>query len=994
MHRLPLTFLPRLFALLLAPLFCLLLGGLLGGLSLTATAGEPPTAPMLRIDPGEHTAMIKRIASDAAGRWLVTASPDKTARVWDLADGKSHGKLLATLRPPIGAGNEGKLYAVAMSPDGQTVALGGGTGSWDKEGHIYLFDRASGRLLRRLSGLPNVILHLVFSPDGRTLAASLGGDNGLRLFAVADGRLLGEDRDYGSDSYSYSVDFRPDGQRLVTTSLDGQVRLYRWDGENLSLLAKQPAPGGKQPYAARFSPDGRRIAVGFNDTAAVNVLDGDDLSLLYTPESAGVNGNLPSVAWSRDGASLFAAGAAQRQFEGRWQSFIRRWAVDARQAGKPVDWPVASDTIMDLLPLPGSGAPHRLAFASGAPEWGVVTAAGNATKKRTLFHAPAVADFRDNHAGFTLSADAAQVRFGYELFGKTPAVFDSQARTFLAADTPGLSAPRLTAPGLAVSDWENTPAPKLNGQPLKLEQYEISRSLALLPDVEGEAPGFVLGTGRYLRAFDRNDNETWQQPVPGVVWAVNVSRDGRWVVAAYADGTIRWHRATDGAEQLAFYPHPDQKRWVLWTPAGYYDASPGAEDLIGWHVNNGKDAAADFFPAGRFRDRFYRPDVLAKVLQTQNEAEALRLANAESGKGSGQRTQQASIAEVLPPVVSLLSHQDGDRFETGKQVLRYSVRSPADAPFTGVKVLVDGRPIELQRGLQPARVAGEQRLEITLPERDLELALIAENKNGASVAVRARLVFAGRKVQEFVAKPRLYVLAVGVSDYADKALKLAYAAKDAQDFAAAFKQQSALYKEVITKVLPNASAEQVLDGLDWLRSQVTAKDVGVLFLAGHGVNDADGDYYFLPRDANPDRLRRTAVPYFEVKKTLSSLPGKTLAFIDTCHSGNIMGARRGVADITAVINDLTAAENGVVVFASSTGRQFSLENSEWNNGAFTKALVEGLSGRADYTQDGAVTINELDTWLADRVKQLTRNQQTPTTTKPNTVQDFPVAVVR
>jgi hypothetical protein len=449
---------------------------------------------------------------------------------------------------------------------------------------------------------------------------------------------------------------------------------------------------------------------------------------------------------------------------------------------------------------------------------------------------------------------------------------------------------------------------------------------------------------------------------------------------------------------MAFYPHPDQKRWVLWTPSGYYDASAGAEELIGWHVNNGKDTAADFFPASRFRDRFYRPDVLAQVLQTQDEVEALRLANIETGKTTGKRPQQTSIVDVLPPVVSLLSHQHGDRFDTAKQVLRYSVRSPADAPFTGIKVLVDGRPIELQRGLKPARQAGEQRLEITLPERDLELSLIAENKHGASVAVSARLVFAGRKMPEFVAKPRLYVLAVGVSDYADKSLKLNYAAKDARDFAAAFKQQSALYQEVITKVLPNASAEQVLDGLDWLRNEVTAKDVGVLFLAGHGVNDADGDYYFLPKDANTDRLRRTAVPYFEVKKTLSSLPGKTIAFIDTCHSGNIMGSgaqiRRGVADITAVVNDLTAAENGVVVFASSTGRQFSLENSEWNNGAFTKALVEGLTGKADYTQDGTITINELDTWLADRVKHLTRNQQTPTTTKPSTVPDFPLVIVR
>lgn len=45
---------------------------------------------------------------------------------------------------------------------------------------------------------------------------------------------------------------------------------------------------------------------------------------------------------------------------------------------------------------------------------------------------------------------------------------------------------------------------------------------------------------------------------------MNISADGRYVVAAYADGTIRWHRAEDGAELLAFFPHADRTDWVAW----------------------------------------------------------------------------------------------------------------------------------------------------------------------------------------------------------------------------------------------------------------------------------------------------------------------------------------------------------------------------------------------------------------------------------------------
>lgn len=61
---------------------------------------------------------------------------------------------------------------------------------------------------------------------------------------------------------------------------------------------------------------------------------------------------------------------------------------------------------------------------------------------------------------------------------------------------------------------------------------------------------------------------------------------------------------------------------------------------------------------------------------------------------------------------------------------------------------------------------------------------------------------------------------------------------------------------------------------------------------------------------------------------------------------------------------------------------------------FTKAVVEGLNGGADYEKTGKITINMLDLYISERVKELTHGKQTPTTTKPQTVPDFPIAVVR
>ena len=197
-----------------------------------------------------------------------------------------------------------------------------------------------------------------------------------------------------------------------------------------------------------------------------------------------------------------------------------------------------------------------------------------------------------------------------------------------------------------------------------------------------------------------------------------------------------------------------------------------------------------------------------------------------------------------------------------------------------------------------------------------------------------------------------------------------------------------------------------MDGLEWLEKQTTSKDVAALFLAGHGVTDPNGTYFYLPQNADPDKLKRTCVGFSDIQTTLRNLAGKALFFMDTCHSGNLLGrvfaaagrksvgVGAGAVDVTRLVNELSSAENGVVVFCSSTGRQYSLENATWGNGAFTKALVEGLGGKADVTNRKKVTVSSLDFYLAERVKELTGGQQTPVTVRPDTVPDFPIAIVR
>ena len=167
--------------------------------------------------------------------------------------------------------------------------------------------------------------------------------------------------------------------------------------------------------------------------------------------------------------------------------------------------------------------------------------------------------------------------------------------------------------------------PDLNGRPLGIEPTDTAYSV----DVRHNR--VLLGSESALSLFDASAHEAWSVPAPAA-FRVAQSPDGRLVVAALRDGTVRWYRASDGVELLALFLHADGKRWVAFTPSGYYAASPGGEDLVGWQVDNGPDRAADFFPASKFRDRFYRPDVVSLVLKTLDEAEAVQQAEAATAQ--------------------------------------------------------------------------------------------------------------------------------------------------------------------------------------------------------------------------------------------------------------------------------------------------------------------------------------------------------------------------
>jgi hypothetical protein len=743
--------------------------------------------PVLTIDPGMHTAAINDAAVDDAGRFAVTASDDKTLRMWSLTD----GKLIRTLRAPVGPGNIGKIYAVAISPNGQLVAAGGWTDTaadW-----IYLFDGHTGELIKRISNRDATTHSLAFSPTGRYLAAGLFSRNGLRVYD--HDRQWSEtfrDTEYGDSIYGLTFDTEG---RLATASYDGKIRLY--DSDFRQVVPPREVNGGKEPFRIAFSPDGTTLAVGYEDVPVVELFDGHSLAPLPPPSVDRLNnGWLCCVRFSKDGKTLYAGGG----YDEHGNRPVLAWANAGRGERRVLT--AGRDTIAALAALPDGG----LFVATLDP---LVEVLEPNDAPRWLKPSPK-ADFRNQRYTLAVSADGTIVDFGFERFGKSPLRFDLRALK-LSRDPPAdnqTMVPRQA--GLAIDGWAGGLSPTLEGKPIKLDAYETSRSLSVHPD----GGKFVLGTDWNLHAFDAQGRLLWRSQVPSAAWAVNITGDGRLVVVGRGDGTVRWHRMDDGRELLALFVAEDRQNWVAWTPEGFYDATPGAFGIVQWQVNRG--AAAETVPVSAIPG-LKRPDALALVLQEMETARALGIANLKAARLNVQRA--AHSAKAPGAVLHVLTIGVSDYGDKAKDLrLKFADRDAQD---------VANALIDTQRGGLYADVKPQSLQDNTADKEGIFDALAAMKRNmetgvAGDVAV---IMFSG---QGAMIDGQFYLVPYGADDSTPARLK--HSALPAAEFQSEI-LKLATHGRVLVLMDACRSAGLIgtaVPGADVLRSTLAAGNVTVL----------------------------------------------------------------------------------------------------------------------------------------------------------------------
>lgn len=964
------------------------------------------------VDAGGHISTVTAVAFTRDGKYVVSASHDKSIRIWDLATGRT----TRTIRGWRGDFDEGQIYAMAISPDDQYLAVGGVMGrptehtiyrsggrggssyggtryTYEHVNAIRIFDFQTGVLLKTLEGSDGRVVSLTFSPTTNHL---ISGDTSghISVWAVSPVQMKRVLK-FNKHKLSIKKIEAVPGTNLIA-SLDSDV-LKLWDQETGVVIKSW----GRQKSLA-VSSDGRRLASASEDDRILlwNSRDGE-----FERELARFESDVSLVSFAANDTKLvMTSGNARRVLSvssGQLLAEVKDTTGLTSTAAMSFDGQLVASPLTDhtiLIWNPDNAAIVRKFGETGMPFY----AAGFAKDGRAIAfgrtavwkglndRGPLEGAFRfaqgDSYK-ITLESKITSSDF-LRATGETNDLIvrpkDSSRNNILQIIKSGKIAGEIKT-GASPSCYTVT----RNGRYIVVGTFSGNIEV-----YASDTPKLAFIFGRKARDLIGHED---------TVWSVAASPDGRSIVSASDDHTLRVWDIESAKNILTMFVGLDNE-WVAWTPEGYYTSSLNGDKYLGWHAKNDLEKAADFYSAAQFSKQYYRPGVVAEYLKSRD----MKLALQQDTVATISNTQVpepdvppagpvVDINTIVPPVIFLASPENDDSIVDDEFLTIRAEAKAADntPPVSEVKVFLNGTEVMARKYSQP-----EVRFEVKvqLQSGDNSLSIIAQNDRATSRPTKRKIHYTGKSRIDKL--PNLRILAIGISKYKAPSLALKFADRDALEFESLLKEQGKLqllFNRVDTKIILNeeATRKTIIDGLDWLsdRSEVKQGDFLLLFLSGHGGVSSD-NYYFYTHDHDPDaNPEKDDVRWSILLDGLTQVPGtKPILFVDTCRAGAATGVRtKGDEGLVQALKDLKHNYKGVVFFAASSRDEKSVEVDSLQHGAFTYVLLEGLRGKADVlTADGIIYVNELGNWTRQRVRIVTNDSQNAIYDEPDNFMPFPL----
>jgi len=463
------------------------------------------------------------------GKWVLTASDDKTARIWDVATGMEIRRF---------EGHGGSVSCAVFSPDGSQVLTAA-----DKT--ALLWDVASSMEIRRFGGHGGAVDGAIFSPDGsQVLTASR--DKTARLWDVASGKEVR--RFDGHRGYVASAVLSPDGSRVLTASTDKTARLWDAAGKELRRFEGHEA----WVTSAVFSPDGSQVLTASSDKTARlwDAATGKEVRRFGDH-----GGAVDSAIFSPDGSQVFI-GSADGSFL-IWDVFtgkeIRRFEVHGH-----------GDMVSTAAFSPEGSRVVTASYDTTARLWDTATGAdgrrfeGNKGWVTSATFSPdgshVLTASWDETAGLWDSATGKEVcRFLGHAGPVYRAVFSPDAKVVLTASSDQTTRLWDAATGKEIRRFEG--------------HEDIVNSAAFSPEGSRVLTASWDHTARLWDAFTTREIRRFEGHGSGVTSAV-FSPDGKWVLTASDDRTARlWETAT-GKEVRRFEGHGGSVTCAVFSPDG------------------------------------------------------------------------------------------------------------------------------------------------------------------------------------------------------------------------------------------------------------------------------------------------------------------------------------------------------------------------------------------------------------------------------------------